>query len=311
MALYRTICLSFWTDAKIVDDFTPEDKYFYLYLFTNPHTNLAGCYGVSIKQIASETGYSVETINKLIDRFAKVHKVAFYNNETKEMLLFNWHKYNWTTSDKFRKPLERELNDIKCPEFKSYLISVFNGNEDKSPLYRYGIENLEYDIHTNCIGTNCTDTSVTVTNTITNTNTNTNTNTDNVIDYQGIVDMFNNTCISLAKVSKLTDERKKKIKTRLSNFDINDLQKAFIKIEESDFLLGKNTKWKANFDWIFKNDENITKILEGVYDNNNNYKKPKSEMTMVEKQIDLEKQTEEFIEYLNQKELGGEFNGIK
>ena len=30
MAVYRTIHISFWTDTKVVDDFTPEDKYFYL-----------------------------------------------------------------------------------------------------------------------------------------------------------------------------------------------------------------------------------------------------------------------------------------
>ena len=286
MALYRTICLSFWTDAKIVDDFTPEDKYFYLYLFTNPHTNLAGCYEVSLKQMVNETGYSKETIEKLIERFSRDHNVLRYSKDTKEILLLNWHKYNWTKSEKVISAITKEVNSIKDNNFRDYLLKILYEEDTVSIPYTYPM-----------------DTSVTNTNTITN--------TDNVIDYQGIVDMFNNTCISLAKVSKLTDERKKKIKTRLSNFDINDLQKAFIKIEESDFLLGKNTKWKANFDWIFKNDENITKILEGVYDNNNNYKKPKSEMTMVEKQIDLEKQTEEFIEYLNQKELGGEFNGIK
>ena len=62
MAIYRNISMSFWTDTKIIDEFTPEDKYFYLYLFTNPHTNLAGCYEISMKQIVTETGYSKETI---------------------------------------------------------------------------------------------------------------------------------------------------------------------------------------------------------------------------------------------------------
>lgn len=90
------------------------------------------------------------------------------------------------------------------------------------------------------------------------------------IDYDGILNMFHNTCKSLSKVSKLTDSRKKKIKTRLANYDINDLQNAFIKIEESDFLSGRSGNWKASFDWIFKNDENIAKVLEGNYDNSKN-----------------------------------------
>ena len=40
MAVYRSVHLSFWTDNKVEDDFTPEDKYFYIYLLTNPQTNI-------------------------------------------------------------------------------------------------------------------------------------------------------------------------------------------------------------------------------------------------------------------------------
>ena len=44
MAIFRKINVSFWEDEKIVDDFSPEDRYFYLYLMTNSHTNQACCY---------------------------------------------------------------------------------------------------------------------------------------------------------------------------------------------------------------------------------------------------------------------------
>lgn len=157
MALYRTICLTFWTDTKIQDEFTPEDRYFYLYLFTNPHTNLAGCYEVSTRQMANETGYNRDSIERLLKRFSETHKVAFYCNETKEILLPNWHKYNWTSSEKYRKPLEREINNIKNSDFKKFLLDVFNGEKDK----RYGIDTI-------CIGTPNT---ISITNTITNTDT--------------------------------------------------------------------------------------------------------------------------------------------
>lgn len=42
MATYRQIYISFWSDTKVCDDFSPEDKYFYIYLLTNPHTNICG-----------------------------------------------------------------------------------------------------------------------------------------------------------------------------------------------------------------------------------------------------------------------------
>ena len=126
MAIYRNIQMSFWTDTKVADDFTPEDKYFYLYLFTNPHTNLAGCYEISIRQMSNETGYSKDTIERLIDRFLSVHNVIEYESTTKELLLINWHKYNWTKSRDFRKALEKEINSVKNPEFKGFLRDLYN-----------------------------------------------------------------------------------------------------------------------------------------------------------------------------------------
>lgn len=154
MAIYRTVSISFWSDSKVTDDFTPEDRYFYLYLFTNPHTSLSGCYEISIKQMALELGYSQDTCSRLIERFISVHNVIRHSKETKEILLLNWHKYNWTESPKFKKALVREIEKVKNPNFKGYLTRLANG------------ENAGYGIDTTCI-----DTSVPVTDTVTVTDT--------------------------------------------------------------------------------------------------------------------------------------------
>lgn len=127
MAIYRTIQMSFWTDTKVADDFTPEDRYFYLYLFTNPHTNLAGCYEISIRQMANETGYSKDTVERLIKRFSEIHQVVDYSAEHKEMMLINWHKYNWTKSADFRKALIKEIGNVKTHVFKEYLTNLYDG----------------------------------------------------------------------------------------------------------------------------------------------------------------------------------------
>ena len=138
MAVYRNIQTSFWTDAKVADDFSPEDKFFYLYLFTNPHTNLCGCYEISKKQVSWETGYSTDTIDRLIERFQNVHDVIRYNADTKELLLLNWHKYNWTSSEKFRKPLLKEIESVKTEGFKQYLLGIFRESDTVSIPYPYG-----------------------------------------------------------------------------------------------------------------------------------------------------------------------------
>ena len=136
--------MSFWTDSKVSDDFTPDDKYFYLYLFTNPHTNLCGCYEVSIKQMAYETGLTENRVKSEIQRLEREHNVIRYCEQTKEVLLINWHKYNWTSSDKFMKPMLREVDTIKCKGFKDYLESIVNG-EEVSIGYRYGMDTVSAD----------------------------------------------------------------------------------------------------------------------------------------------------------------------
>ena len=125
MATNRYIQVSFWTDPKIADDFTPQEKYFYLYLLTNPHTNLCGCYELSVRQMCIETGYSTEDICVLIDRFALIHNIMRYSRENKEVLLFNWHKYNWTSSNKLRAAILNSIKTVKTEEFKDYLMAHF------------------------------------------------------------------------------------------------------------------------------------------------------------------------------------------
>lgn len=89
----------------------------------------------------------------------------------------------------------------------------------------------------------------------------------NSFDYQAVVNAFNSICVSLPKIQKLTDARKKKIKSlqhQLVNISIDEY---FRMIEQSDFLTGRTGKWgNCNFDWIL-NPTNLTKIIEGNYNN--------------------------------------------
>jgi hypothetical protein len=131
--------MDFWTDSKVVDDFTPEDRYFHIYVLTNPHTNLCGCYEVSLKQIANETGYNTDTVSRLLDRFQNVHRTLEYCKETKEILILNWCKYNWTASPKLDKPLLKDIESIKNDEFRNYVGTLYNKRNPLIP-YRYPID---------------------------------------------------------------------------------------------------------------------------------------------------------------------------
>lgn len=137
MAIYRNIQLSFWSDSKVTDDFTPEDKFFYLYLLTNPQTNICGCYQISYSQMENQIGYNRETINRLIERFEKVHNVIRFCADTKEILILNWHKYNLNKSEKTLAGAESVANYIKTPGFKEYVFRVIDCIRNDTPCMGY------------------------------------------------------------------------------------------------------------------------------------------------------------------------------
>lgn len=126
MAVYRTFYPDFWSDPKVVDTFTPEDKYFMLWAVTNSHVNITGCYEVSMKQISDDMGYNKESIEKIIHRFNEIHKNILYDVDTKELFVLNFPKYNWTSSPKLDSKIRSEIEMVKSPYFKGLLAQKFN-----------------------------------------------------------------------------------------------------------------------------------------------------------------------------------------
>ncbi|MGN1432347.1 MAG: phage replication initiation protein [Ruminococcus sp.] len=87
----------------------------------------------------------------------------------------------------------------------------------------------------------------------------------NAFDYQGVVDLFNSVCVSLPKVQKLNDKRRKLIVNAEKLLGELTFEELFRLVENSDFLTGRNGKWNGcGFDWILQ-PESLTKIIEGNY----------------------------------------------
>lgn len=120
MAKYRNVHVSFWTDRKVSEDFAPEDRFMFLYLLTNPRTNMCGCYEIGYKAIAYDTGYTVGKVKQVIANLIQ-HKVITYNDQTGEVLIVNWYRYNWTVSDKIKRLIASELENIKTKQYQQYL----------------------------------------------------------------------------------------------------------------------------------------------------------------------------------------------
>ena len=109
----RYLTTGFWEDTKVQEEASPEERYFMLYLLTNPHTNQLGCYEISKRTISYETGYNNDTIEKLLKRMSKELNFIDYDPVTNEILITNWYKYNWTTSPKVKTNLLKDVNKIK------------------------------------------------------------------------------------------------------------------------------------------------------------------------------------------------------
>lgn len=52
MAIFRKVETSFWSDPMVQEEMTPDDKFFYLYLMTNPKSSMIGIYTITKKQMA-------------------------------------------------------------------------------------------------------------------------------------------------------------------------------------------------------------------------------------------------------------------
>ena len=137
-----------------MDDFSPEDKYFMLYCLTNPHTNIIGCYEISMKQMAAELGYSVDSVMSLIKRFKEHHGVIDYDGETKELYVKNWHKYNWTESPKLNPSIVAALDTVKTHRFKQRIAELYNARDTVSIPYSYGMDTTDTDTVTDTVSDN-------------------------------------------------------------------------------------------------------------------------------------------------------------
>ncbi|OSX93147.1 hypothetical protein BTJ45_02058 [Bacillus mycoides] len=115
MAVYRNVQVNFWQDEFILD-LTPEERYFYIYLLTGTKTKQCGIYILPKRLAELETGYSMETVEKLLNRFVEYGKIL-YDAETKELFIINWLHYNPIFNTNIEKCVLRELKMVKSKEF--------------------------------------------------------------------------------------------------------------------------------------------------------------------------------------------------
>ncbi len=83
---------------------------------TNANTSQCGIYELPKKIIENETGYNRETVDNLIKKFEEYKKII-YSEETKEIIILNWFKYNEPNNINAIKCVNKELKKIKKQKF--------------------------------------------------------------------------------------------------------------------------------------------------------------------------------------------------
>lgn len=131
MGIKRIVDTSFWTDGK-VDEFSPEDKYFMLYLLTNPFSSQLGIYEISIRQVAFQLGYSIETVKVLLDRFENKYGIIIFAPETNEVAIKNFLYHSIVKGGApVRDCLIKEMKAVKS----KHLIAEVFCHLQKKPTY--------------------------------------------------------------------------------------------------------------------------------------------------------------------------------
>ena len=147
MGIKRIVDTAFWTDDKVVELFSPEDKFFMLYLMTNPHTSQLGIYSLTKKTMAFELGYSVDAVSVLLERFEFKYDIIKFSKETNEIALKNSLRHSIV---KGGKPVEdlllKEIKKVKNKDLLKFVYDELVTHDDLNKTVEVILSKIEYEI---------------------------------------------------------------------------------------------------------------------------------------------------------------------
>lgn len=105
---YRIFSTEFWDDDFVVN-LNPVEKLFFIYLFTNEKTNVAGTYQISIRRMAFDTGVEENAIKNLIKRLEESGKVKYVDGW---MLIRNYDRHQRLRGEKVEVLRNRIIDEL-------------------------------------------------------------------------------------------------------------------------------------------------------------------------------------------------------
>lgn len=130
---YRYVSTAFWDDGWI-QTLDPSEKLLYLYLLTNPLTNIAGIYKITIRRMCFDTGFNADTVTHILKKFETAKKVFTFDDW---VILPNWPKHQKIGErDNNRKGIDSILENLPDEVFQ-FIVEHGYGYKYLQDLERY------------------------------------------------------------------------------------------------------------------------------------------------------------------------------
>ena len=148
-SIKRIVDTGFWSDEKVMN-FSPEDKYFWLFLLTNEYTTQLGIYYLPIKKAALDLGYSVESVEVLLERFEHKYELIKYSKLTDEVAINNYLLYSIVKGGKpVYDCLIKEQSQVKDKRLLEHVYNHLSNKDINNNTVLDYINNLSIYINDN------------------------------------------------------------------------------------------------------------------------------------------------------------------
>lgn len=104
----RLVNERFWIDPYSAN-LDPIEKLMFLYLLTNPSTNVVGIYELDTRRMAFETGIDKDMVTKILERFERDKKIVCFEGW---VIICKWAKYQNHNSPQVKAGYERILREL-------------------------------------------------------------------------------------------------------------------------------------------------------------------------------------------------------
>lgn len=284
--LKRIVDTGFWNDEKVME-FSPEDKYFMLFLLTNEYSSQLGIYHLPLKKAAFDLGYSEDVLNTLLERFENKYRLIKFSSATCEIAIKNYLIHSIVSGGKpVYDCLIKETDAVKDKNLLAFIYDNLSSKEIRNETVKGYLQFL--DKYLSDHGQACGDS-----NNPFNDNEDDNDNeryvdesstnrekvepithnkgSEKKDDYEHIRELWNSLdgLGNIKGIRSITtgSKRRNMTRARIKEYGMDGFAEAIENIKKSDFLQGKNNRgWAATFDWLIL-PNNFPKVLEGNYEN--------------------------------------------